>query len=227
MSFRFILWCAVFGSTLLLVAFEGMPGQGDHQRVDAAAGDERAFLTDFLTLHDCIERVAREGGLGIELNGIGSSWDAPRWKTMRMEPIDVVVDQQKFPFLTGDRTSFVSRLGRRSNAKLLDLPIVKLDLDTGELTGPENVDLRDVRILRVRVHLVLTRRRDNSVYKIDLSRSYPGKEIRVSIASTRKDQQAFFCDFLNELELKVKLATILREARKKREANQTGKQGRD
>ena len=96
---------------------------------------------------------------------------------------------------------------------LLKLPQIKLDLDTGELQGPEGVDLKGLRILSVMLHLSLTRQGEKKFCQIELSRKFPDKRITVTITCKGKDGQVFCRSFLKSVELKLKLVTKLKEAR--------------
>jgi hypothetical protein len=205
---RIVLRWAPFCLALLVGAnATGVDKGKDGRANDAPAREERPFLSGFRTLVDCVKAVARDRRLATEYAGTGSSWDGWGFEIRVKERFAVVADKQKFPFLGDGLMSHITSLGRFSdNRNVLELRRITLDLDTGELRGPDGVDMRGLRILDVRLHLALTQQGDGDeeFCQIDLSRKFPEKNITVSITSERRDGQAFCREFLKSLESRLR-----------------------
>jgi hypothetical protein len=82
--------------------------------------------------------------------------------------------------------------------------------------GPEGVALKDWRIRRIRLLLTLTPPDTKESYRVILAREFPDRQIKVTLVSEEEDRQAVLHDLLGSLESKLKLASKLKEARKRR-----------
>jgi hypothetical protein len=97
-----------------------------------------------------------------------------------------------------------------------------VNIETGELMGPEGVAFKDLQIPMVELRLTLTRP-DKEPYLVILAREFPDRRIKASIVRVKalivneeEDTRAVLRDLLASLESKLKLAAKLREARKRR-----------
>ncbi len=218
MPSRTVLAWAASGWLLLV----GAAGTADAQRkrVDMVVRPpmaERRFLADYCTISDCLARVARDDGFTIIESAGGSAWDGMRFQERAKELFAIVADEQKFPFLGDDQRRRFCYIGRAvENRELSDLRRIKLDLDTGELTGPDGVDLEGLRILRVRLAFTLTSSAGVEVCKVNVDREFPEKQVNVSLRSEQEEGRDLCRDLLNSLESKLKLASRLKDAKKAR-----------
>jgi hypothetical protein len=215
-------------AALGLLSLFGAAGTAEAQGPAGRAADvpivaESGFLTDFHTIYECLERVALDDGLSIQFRGTGSGW-------RRRGPLDgpflIVADEQRFPFL---RDGVLRRDVRRvpgQDAKGGEWRKIEVDLDTGELTGPEGVDLKGLEMTSLRLHFTLKRTINDEPCQVELAREYSDKHIKVSISKGGEDGRAFSRDLMASLESKLILASKLREARKKaRHGEQREKRG--
>jgi hypothetical protein len=133
MSPRIILVLAAFGSVFPLGAIE--------TAADERTSEERRFLTDFRTVYECLQRMARDRNL--RLRRTGGGWgcsggeDAERLK----ERFAIVADSEKLSF-DEEPIIHVAEIGSRSDQRDRTMPrTIKLDPDTGELSVPEGISL--------------------------------------------------------------------------------------
>ncbi len=187
------------------------------------AAEERSFLGDFRTIHECLERVARDQGLTMQFSGNGSSW----FGHGSNERIEIVADQSRFPFL-GNRV--IAQLGRPVIVPNLriggEARKVELDLDTGALKGPDGGDFKDWEIKNIQIHFTLRRAEDGESCQLILAKSFPDQRIKVSVVERRQGGRAFSRELLAAVESKLKLAAKLSAARKKRRG-ESDKKGSD
>jgi hypothetical protein len=221
---RIVFASAVSGWISLVGGVGGAWAQGRpwHLAADPTMA-ERTYLADYCTIYEGLERVALDGGLAIKLSGMGSAWETLGGLEMRAKELfAVVADEQKFPFLGSGLDSHFCYIGRFLDDRPLDdrrrseLRKIRLDLDTGDLRGPDGVDLEGLRILRVKLTFTLMSEAGAEVCKIHVHRKFPDKQLKVSISSRRNDMQASCRDLLASLESKLELASKLRQAKEKR-----------
>ncbi len=135
----------------------------------------------------------------------------------------VVADERKFPFLREDGLGRFCCVGRCidghpvDSRSLTQLRKIKVDLDTGELSGPDGVDLKGLRLLCVRLTFTLKNEVGLEVWKIKVDREFSDKRMKLYIGSQRKDWRADCRELLASLESKLKLASRLREVKAKKE----------
>jgi hypothetical protein len=213
MKSRAVLTWAACASILLLVADGTTRGQERvRQWFDDDITEERSFLADFRTLYECLERVARDDGLIVNFRSIAIKWPG-------QEGSEVLWFEQSFP--SQDRRVLAHGAPRTLSDSHGHTEIF-FNIETGELMGPEGVAFKDLQIRRVTLRLTLTRP-DKEPYRVILAREFPDRRIKASIvrikssiASEELDRRAVLRDLLASLESKLKLATQLREARKRR-----------
>jgi hypothetical protein len=137
----------------------------------------------------------------------------------------VVADERKFPFLREDAGAMegfccVGRCidgGPVDSRRLTQLPKIKVDLDTGELSGPDGVDLKGLRLLSVRLTFTLRTEAGLEVWKIDVDRNFPDKRVKLYVYTQQKNARDDCRERLASLESKLKLASRLREAKAKKD----------
>jgi hypothetical protein len=222
MPSRTVPTCAAFGWLLLV----GAAGTADAQRkrVDFIVRPpmaQRRFLADYCTIADCLERVAHDEGLAIEESAGGSAWDGIRFQERAKELFAVVADEQKFPFLGDGQRSRFCYIGRAVESRALsELRRIKVDLDTGKLTGPAGVDLEGLRIVSVRLTFTLRSREGVEVCEVHVDREFPDQRVNVSLRTEREQGPDLCRDLLDSLESKLRLASRLKAARKARRADE-------
>jgi hypothetical protein len=216
MSFRIVLIRAAFGLLLVVGAADTAGAQVRvGRRADLAILDERSFLADFRTIYECLERVLRDDGLAIEFSGSGSSWSFSGSGGGANQAFVVVADERKFPLLKDRALAHLAGHIPGPNPNGAEPRKVVLDLDTGELTSPEGVDVSGWRITRLQLHVTLTQPGAKESCHINVAREFPGQHIKVSISGRPKDGEDSRRDLLPSLESKLKLASKLSEAKKK------------
>jgi hypothetical protein len=207
MESRAVLTWAACASILLLVADGTTRGQ---ERVrhwpDDEITEERSFVADFRTLYECLERVARDDGLIVNFRSIAIKWPG-------QEDSEVLWFERSFP--SQERRILAHGVPRTLSDSHGHTEIF-FNIETGELMGPEGVAFKDLQIRRVTLRLTLTRPDTKESYRVILAREFPDGRIEASIVSEEEDRRAVLRDLLASLESKLKLATQLREARKRR-----------
>ncbi len=178
-----------------------------------------AFLADFATVYDCVERVARDRGMVVSQNGTGLSWQG---RPGTDESFVLVADERECPSLEGRVLGhMVSRVPRKRVNDAASRK-VRLDLDTGKLSGPDGVDLVGVRIVSVRLRVTLKRPGAADSCQVELGREFSEEQTRVWINREGKDGQEFSRELMSSLESKLKLAMKLGEAKKKARREERG-----
>jgi hypothetical protein len=162
------------------------------------------FLADFRTAYECLERAARDDGLIVNFRAIVMKWPGD-------DDSEVLWYERSFPSEEG---RILAHLVPRSlSTKCSEIYV---NSDNGELMGPEGVALKDWRIRRIRLLLTLTRPDTKECYRVILAREFPDRQIKVTLVSEEEDRQAVLQDLLGSLESKLKLASKLKEAGKRR-----------
>jgi len=207
MESRAVLTWAACGSLFLLVADGTTRGQDKvRQWCDEEITEERAFLADFRTLYECLERVARDDGLIVNFRAIAMKWPGE-------EDSEVLWYERSFP---SQERRILAHLVPRTLSDSHGHTEIFFNIETGELMGPEGVAFKDLQIRRVQLRLTLTRPDTKESYRVILAREFPDRRIKASIVSEEEERRAVLRDLLASLESKLKLAAKLREARKRR-----------
>jgi hypothetical protein len=176
----------------------------------------RSFQTDFRTLYECIERVARGRGLRVECRGAG--WQCEHeWRVRRLEErFALVVDPEKLRFAEGS-VIHIDEVGRITDKRpLSQLRTIKLDPDTGGLSPPADIDLRGFEVTAVRFHFTLYNASNERMAYVEAQKRYADPKIRVEIDSPAPGDPALWRDLMEELQSKLRLAARLKEAREAR-----------
>lgn len=188
--------------------------------------NERTYHTDFCTLIDCLRKVASDHGLATKYSGSGSWLDSGRWSVQGEGGFLLVADPKKYPFFAEDPMRSFGHFGPRGEANRRDLRRIIVDLDSGELRGPDGFGMKGLRMRSLYVRFSLTKKGVQEICKIELSRNYSSKGITISISSKGMDRQEFFRGFLQSLESRLKLAKRLQDIRRQNpEKRQKGKKG--
>jgi hypothetical protein len=146
-------------------------------------------------------------------------WETSGFDGGLNERFAVVVDKQLFSFLKDGPILFLGVLGSRSDRRSIPLlRWITIDPDTGALSGPKGVDLTELKVLDLRLHLSATSPKRNESFEFDVCRDFAEKPIKVRLKNPRKDGQTPGHEFLGGLESKMKLASRLKAERELRQA---------
>jgi hypothetical protein len=207
MSPRIILVLAAFGSVF--------PWGSIETAADERISEERRFLTDFRTVYECLQRMARDRNLRLRRSGGGwgcsGGEDADRLK----ERFAIVADSEKL-CIDEEPVLYVAEIGFRSDQRdRTMLRTIKLDPDTGELSVPEGINLGKFKLGGIGFGFSFMDINDKIICESYIERDYLTKGIKVAITSARKDGRALCREFMTALESKLKLAAKLKEAKAK------------
>jgi hypothetical protein len=212
LDLRLRLAILLFASHAVAIAaygFVNQPGPGRPPIYDV-----RSFETDFRTLHECLARVARDQGLKIQQSGGGFGGAAVRKDfNYGAEGYRIVPDREKLPFLKSQH-SLMFVIGTEFDDQT---PTLKLDPDTGELTILKGMDI-GVNVSQIMIHFFLKDEKSKVICEVELVRKYSEKGIKVLLTSPEKDGRAKCREIMTSIESKMKLASRLKEAKKKRMA---------
>ncbi len=207
MESRAVLTWAACGSLFLLVADGTARGQGMvGEWVEEEITEERSFLADFRTLYECLERVARDDGLVVKFQSIAVQWPGD-------DDSVALWYEQGFP---SQERRILGHLVPRTISNSHGHTKTFFNIETGELMGSEGLAFKDLQIRMVQLRLTLKRPDTKESYRVVLTREFPDRGIKASIASEEEDRRSVLRDLLASLESKLKLAAKLREARKRR-----------
>jgi len=207
MESRAVLTWAACGSLSLLVADGTTRGQGQvREWCVEAITEERSFPADFRTLYQCLERVAHDDGLIVNFRSIEVQWPGKK-ATAVLWYEQSFPSQERHILAHGFPRTLSDRYGRTE---------IFINIETGELMGPEGVAFKDLQIRRVCLRLTFMRPDTKEFYDVILARKFPERRIKASIVSDREDRRTVLRELLASLESKLKLAAKLSEARKRR-----------
>jgi hypothetical protein len=189
MPSKFVVACSTLGLASLIGAAQPAFGQWRADLVAKPIIEERSYLTDSNTIYECLRRAARDAGLSSRCSVGGSAWGDLTFEMQAKELFAVVADERKFPFLREgvDGMASFCCVGRCidgspvDSRRLTQLPKIKVDLNTGDLSGPDGVDRKGLRIISVRMTFTLRTEGGLEVWKIDVDRNFPDKRVKLNM----------------------------------------------
>jgi hypothetical protein len=208
MSPRIVLVWAMFGSLYPLGAITTV--------ADEPTSEERRFLTDFRTMYECMQRVARDRNLSLHRAGGGWGCANGEHADRLKERVAIVADREKLYF-DEEPIIYVAEIGSPSDKRdRAALRTIKLDPDTGELRVPEGIDLGKFKAFALGFDFQFMDINRKIIYQVNIRRDYNTKGITVAITSGQNDERAICREFMTSLESKLKLAAKLKEAKAKK-----------